>query len=422
MVMLQRNAKEILSYSLFLGMVVSFSVNAQSNINQDTSAESAVPTSLLESKPVEVSASLAPSQVPVNVTRTVQASTTETASLVNGLSLDDEEEESLAKVSSNQNKNGSGIQIFNLNSNDQDQKNKQEQEAKSESRADVLRRERIRQELANESRLIEKIEEDRISTENTRANSIEGLAFAETSAVITAGNDIEVVEVNTGAAQATPLMAAPAPMMAQTGSENVFSSTEFMISPMAGYRWTPNDRSEFKSQNVAVGGVALEGRVGNFLGLEANYIYGRDNLKQRIAVGPYGYNNFSTTGAGFFQNIRTRDTHEFNANAKLGWFVGKIRPYAIAGIGGMFTSYNIDDPYTKASAKAIGWQRNSTNMAANYGGGVDLKVNRNLSVGTRIEYQYIFGNKNTLDPYHINNIYGDTANRLKAMGSLQLTF
>ena len=266
--MLQRNAKEILSYSLFLGMVVSFSVNAQSNINQDTSAESAVPTSLLESKPVEVSASLAPSQVPVNVTRTVQASTTETASLVNGLSLDDEEEESLAKVSSNQNKNGSGIQIFNLNSNDQDQKNKQEQEAKSESRADVLRRERIRQELANESRLIEKIEEDRISTENTRANSIEGLAFAETSAVITAGNDIEVVEVNTGAAQATPLMAAPAPMMAQTGSENVFSSTEFMISPMAGYRWTPNDRSEFKSQNVAVGGVALEGRVGNFLGLE----------------------------------------------------------------------------------------------------------------------------------------------------------
>src|SRR5690606_21981101 len=125
---------------------------------------------------------------------------------------------------------------------------------------------------------------------------------------------------------------------------------QFAIAPMAGYRWTPNNNSEFKSQNVIVSGVALEGRIGNVLGIEANYIYGRDNLKQRFYQGPsqYGYYN---AGNGFFQNIRTRDTHEFNANAKLGWFVGMIRPYAMAGIGALYTAYNIDDAYTKAQAK-----------------------------------------------------------------------
>ncbi len=429
--MLQWNAKkEILGFSLFMGMAISFSANAQSNINPETSAEGAVPSSLLEAKPVVVAPALNPDTVPLNVSKTIQASRTTSESVVSGLSLgsDEDDSDSDATVSSNQNKNGNGIQIFNLNANDQDQKNKQDQDnqTNSNNRADVLRRERIRQELENESRLIEKIEEDRITTEGGRANSIEGMAFSNaTTTTVAAGGDIEVVEVNANTMQTAPLAAplAAAPMYAHADSSG-FSSTEFMIAPMAGYRWTPDNNSEFISQNVIITGVSLEGRVGSFLGLEANYIYGRDNLNQRYGVGPYAYNNGCGSGCagGFYGNIRTRDTHEFNANAKLGWFVGKIKPYALAGIGGMYTGYNIDDPYTKAYAKSIGWRRSSVNMVSNFGGGIDFKINRSLSVGSRVEYQYIFGNKNVGDPYDISNIYGDTKGRVKALGSLQLTF
>ena len=432
--MLQWNAKEILSFSLLMGMGISFSANAQqSNINQETSAESAVPSSLLEAKPVRVSPALAPAQVPVNVTTTVQAAKSQAASVVNGISEEEDEEEVLnsksQKVSTNENKNGNGIQIFNLNTNDQDQEAEQDQNAvvKSESRSDVLRRERIRQELQNESRLIEKIEEDRISIEGTRANAIEGLAFANantaTASPSIVADDIEVIEVNASNVQAAPLGAVPV-AISETSSKNMFSSTEFAIAPMAGYRWTPDNTSEFKSQNLGVAGVALEGRIGNVLGLEANYLYGRDNLKQRYygGAGHFGGHNYNANANGFFQQIRTRDTHEFNANAKLGWFVGSIRPYAMAGVGALYTGYNIDDPYTKAQAESIGWKRSSTHMSGNVGGGVDVKLSRNFSLGTRVEYQYIFGAKNVADQYSINNIYGDTRGRIKAMGSLQVTF
>lgn len=457
--MKQRIALEAMSFSLIMGVsLMNLSAKAQdSNINPETSNESAVPAGLVQAEPIEVSPALAPSQVPVNVSGSAAADSSvlpvsgvlnqrtaarvraaqQSASQANEFVNNDSQDSSLdAGVQSSNNKNGNGIQIFNLNTNDQDQDQASKQDqlssVSSESRADVLRRERIRQELENESRLIEKIEEDRIATESSRANNIEGLTFTNSpdSSVTSVAGDLEVIEVAVAPVDTSVAPVAPVATVSSypaVTSTSKMSTTQFSIAPLAGYRWTPNNNSEFRSENRGIGGVAVEGRIANIVGLEANYLFGRDRLQPRVyGSNVYGgYNNFAMpyNDYGFFYQIPNRETHEFNGNVKLGWFVGKVKPYALAGIGAMYTSYaSIDDPVTRAQAEAIGWQRSSTHFVGNLGGGLDVKLADNFSIGARVEYQHIFGRGVLVGPYNIDAIYGDSKNRVKSLGSIQVTF
>jgi hypothetical protein len=391
-----------------------------------------------QTAPVVVTPAMTAMPVPVNVTNNT-AVASDTLASQSVLDSSAGYSDAGTEIDSSKNSNGSGIQIFNLNNNKptQDQLNDQN----NGNRADLLRRERIRQELLNESRLIEKIEEDRITTEGGRSTSIEGMQFsgaAASSAAVASGN-LEEVQVSAIATASSAPVGSAMVSTSSTGSGSAFSSTEFKISPMAGYRWTPDNDSLFNSQNQGVAGVAVEGRLANVLGLEVSYVYGRDKLRDRNSYGPYGYNGaaynqFNAFQApvfsgnqynyGFMQNVRSRDTHEFNANVKLGWFVGQVRPYALGGIGTRYTAYNIDTEADRSAAEAIGWKRSSARMTSTAGGGLDYRVAQNLSLGTRVEWQYIFGKKRDADfgGQNIIELYGDTKNNIRAFGSLQLVF
>jgi hypothetical protein len=451
--MKQRNATgsllkphfKFLTLSLVMGMGLQARAQEAVVVAQDEVA-TAVPATLLttpqaapvqtQTAPVVVTPAMSAMPVPVNVTNnTAVASDT----LASQSSLDSSGGYSDAgtEIDSSKNSNGSGIQIFNLNNNKPTQEQLNDQN--NGTRADLLRRERIRQELLNESRLIEKIEEDRISTEGGRSTSIEGMQFsgaAASSAAVASGNLEEVQVSAIATASAAPVGAAMV-STSSTGSGSAFSSTEFKISPMAGYRWTPDNDSLFRSENQGVAGVAVEGRLANVLGLEVSYVYGRDKLRDRNSYGPYGYNGaalghfnafqapvYNQYDYGFMQNVRSRDTHEFNANVKLGWFVGQVRPYALGGFGTRYTAYNIDNQADRSAAEAIGWKRSSARLTSTAGGGLDYRVAQNLSLGTRVEWQYIFGKKRDADfgGQNIIELYGDTKNNIRAFGSLQLVF
>jgi opacity protein-like surface antigen len=395
-------------------------------LRQDDPVEEETVEVSMQSMPVRVAPAMNPVPVPVDVMNTVSRSSSS-----RGYS-----DPIQADIDSSKNSNASGIQIFNLNNNKHDQEQMTNAEVSAESRADVLRRERIRKELLNETRLIEKIEEDRITQEGGRSNSIESIQFAEASAVAMARTDLEEVQVSAVASASAGAMT-PAPMVSTSSpaSLGLFSSTEFKIAPMVGYRWTPDNDSYFRSENQVVAGVAVEGRLANVLGLEVSYVYGRDKLKERY-YSPYagaGYNPYGYGGGyahimdgdyGFMHQIRTRDTHEFNANVKLGWFVGQVRPYALGGIGTRYTAYNIDNSQDRAEAAAIGWKRSSVRMTSTAGGGLDYRLTQNLSLGSRVEWQYVFGKKTdySFGGENIIELYGDTKNNVRAFGSLQLVF
>ncbi len=451
--MKQRNATgsllkphfKFLTLSLVMGMGLQARAQEAEVVSQDEIA-TAVPATLLtqappvqtQTAPVVVSPAMSAVPVPVNVTNNT-AVASDTLASDSSVESSGGYSDAGTEIDSSKNSNGSGIQIFNLNNNKptQDQANDQN----NGNRADLLRRERIRQELLNESRLIEKIEEDRITTEGDRSTSIEGMQFsgaAASAAAVSSGN-LEEVQVSAIATTSSVPVASAMVSTSSTGSGSAFSSTEFKISPMAGYRWTPDNDSLFSSQNQGVAGVAVEGRLANVLGLEVSYVYGRDKLRDRNSYGPYGYNNapfgqfnafqapvFSSNqyDYGFMQNVRSRDTHEFNANVKLGWFVGQVRPYALGGFGTRYTAYNIDTQADRSAAEAIGWKRSSARLTSTAGGGIDYRVAQNLSLGSRVEWQYIFGKKRDADfgGQNIIELYGDTKNNIRAFGSLQLVF
>jgi|GEM_PF-2458146 len=460
--MKQRNATgfslnpkfSLLTLSLVMGM--SFQAHAQDVVVSQDEVTTAVPANLvntspdvqqtaIQSAPVVVSPAMSARPVPVNVTNNTAVASDTMASQSRLEAARGYSDSESAEIDSSKNSNASGIQIFNLNNNkptqDQDQLSDQVQNSDQNTgnRADLLRRERIRQELLNETRMIEKIEEDRIGIEGSRSTSIEGMQFSSASAAAAASASGGLEEVQVAAvATASASSAGPMVSTSSTGHDHsAFSSTEFKISPMGGYRWTVDNDSLFRSENQGVAGVAVEGRLANVLGLEVSYVYGRDKLRDRN-YGPYGaygqqnyaaYNAFNApvyTGGeyGFMQNIRSRDTHEFGANIKLGWFVGQVRPYAVGGIGTRYTAYNIDNAQDKAAAEAIGWKRSSARMTSNAGAGLDYRVAKNLSLGTRVEWQYIFGKKTdySFGGQNIIELYGDTKNSVKAMGSLQLVF
>jgi len=318
------------------------------------------------------------------------------------------------------------------------------------SRADLLKDERRRQEIENEVRLIEKVEEGRLEDERSRSTSIGG--FSATSA---RQGEYVTVEAQSAAMATVPVSAVGSNVGSSVASANAValsevstisttvrssSSSTFSLSPFAGYRWMEDGNTQFKVRNLYVTGVNLSGQMNKFLGLEGSFTYGRDEMRQRyyntnVYNQPYnrnsGYygnsyygNRNRNTGSYYNQSsvygfVRSRDSFDIAANAKLGYMVGSVRPYALGGIGGMMQKYNIDNSYTTQQARYAGFDRNTTHVTAQFGGGVDIELASNFTLGGRFDYQRVFdSNKYPL----MNSLYGDGINRYRLVGSLQVIF
>ena len=306
-------------------------------------------------------------------------------------------------------------------------------------RAELLRRERLRREYENESRLVERMEQGRLEDESDRAKVIEqfNMANPKGTGTINNGAMIDTVPV-------TPIMIAPS---MSAGSEMAMVSTEqvqsgsngLRLSPFAGYRWFENNNSEFRANNEFTVGFTLEGQMNSMIGIEGNFAYGRDRFSSYNAYNGYGmnagyspnyanngyagynnYNSYNSYGpsSSYLSSIRTRDSYEAGIGLKVGHTTRKVRPFAVVGIGGLLQRYNIDDAYTTAAATYAGWQRTTTHLLGDLACGMDVELSPNLSLGGRFDYQPILNRPIT--PMHL--IYGDAKNRLRLTGNLQLKF
>jgi opacity protein-like surface antigen len=419
-------SKSIPFYLLTLSLVA-FSAYSQDDLvlgNEPT----AIPEALI-SKPVVVNSSLNPTQVPVKSTETLNAqvvsSESEAQNRESQQTVFDSVKQAEEGVSTSANENSSGTQIIINNNQDQKSANGNENALENQNAgSDLLRRERLRQELKNEGRLLEKIEEGRITSELKRADVIEGVDFntvgnansntannletAQVAAVAIDGNsnDVQIAQVaNTstlGLNETVATSSASSAPMFSTGS----------LSIIGGYRWIHEEFSDYDVQNLGYVGISLSTRIASFFGLEAMGGYGRDRL-----VSPY----FSIYDPGYsdpYYYARSRDVFEVAANAKLGLLKGKFQPYILGGVGALHQRYNIDNVYTSMEADYAGWSRTTTKLVGNIGGGIDFSINKNLGFGVRYEYNYVFNKKyNPMD-----GLYGDSHDRMKVVGGLQINF
>jgi hypothetical protein len=297
------------------------------------------------------------------------------------------------------------------------------------ARAEMLRQRRVRSEVENETRLLERLEEGRLNDERVRQGSIEGYyssVAGSSSATATAiGNNPTAVAVSNNTVS-SEIQTVP---VAATGtSTEVYSSnsTEFLgmgsfaLSPFAGYRWFDNNRANYyRAQNRITAGVNLEGKFNEYLSFEGAFTYGHDKFYQNN-FGFGGFGGFNQATYDIMGATRSRDTFEVTGGLKASMKLSsKVTPFIAGSLGGMLSKYNIDNEYAKAQLNAAGLQRSTTQFIGNVGGGLDFSVARNFTLGGRFDYQASLAK----DSYsNMDAIWGDQSNRYRLTGSLQLVF
>jgi len=411
------NRTAVFALSMIAGLIQS--AKAQDAVATETigsnveTVEMVAPAALTTTMPVAMAPAMAPVAVPVNVSPVTSAPATAVADQGNGEAV---------TQSSNSNA-GSGAMVIINNSQDQKATQEADQNAQLASgRADALRRERIRRELLNEGRLLEKIEENRIDSENRRTGAIEGIAL---------GGEVETVQVAAVEAGGVTATAAAATYVSTSGGGIGHDPNNFRLSPIAGYRWLVGPDTYMGVQNMGVYGFSADTRLASYVSVEGNFMWSRDRF---LAPGMYGPGQTGgmpmgpgpgmagggCAPGGWTCGLTFRDTYEFSGNLKLGYFVGRFQPYALGGLGMLIQKYYIDNPVTLAQAEQAGWQRNFDNLMSNLGVGMDFKLARNFALGARVEWQHVFGPHGPEMP--LTWIYGHNQDRISAMGSLTVMF
>ncbi len=418
--MVRRNASIYKQFSLLtLSLLAGVAYAQESNV---ASQATAIPEALASS-PVVVSAALAPTSVPVQSTESVSSQLVSSPTVIaddmsssQSKAVDTSTSDLDNGMSTSKNANNDGTQIIINNNQDADLKNDVANTNTAESGSDALRRERLRQEIKNEGRILEKVEEDRINSELKRTESIEKIDLSGVKINPTTLETAQVTAVAVDGPAEVQVSQVSNSSTLSLGDSVALSSaddrTTGKISFSAGYRWMPYQPFfGFDVQNMGFFSGAIETKLGSAMAIEGSFGYGRDRITTPFYEMTPGY-----IDAAYY--ARSRDVFEVAANVKLGYLKGSFQPFVLGGIGAAHQRYNIDDFYTLAEADAAGWSRTSTRMVGNLGAGVDFAMNKNIGFGIRYEWNYIF-NK------HLNNmddLYGDSSDRMKVVGSLQIAF
>jgi hypothetical protein len=320
------------------------------------------------------------------------------------------------------NANTGGVQVQSVNVS-----TVQDTNTNSNNRADLIRRERLRRELENETRLLEKIEEGRLEDESRRAKTVDSFDSKLPGEETTHSAPVVV---------AAPIYAVNTPMtmpstLTSTVSSDNSSSASFKVTPFVGYRWYRNSfNSIFRMQNLFLVGASIEGSFNPYLGLEGSFTYGRDQIANQgfsyagyspavyrgncLGCGGYGNNVYGAGGT----NVNSRDSFEFVGSVKAGIPAAKVKPYGVAGIGFLHQQYNLNPSYTAAIYQASGLDTATNHMMGVFGGGIDVEVAQNFSLGARFDYQTIVNRRLT----DMQIKFGDTNDRYRLTGNLQLSF
>ena len=377
----------------------------------------------------------------------------------------------------NNNKSSGGIQIVKVNAGSTQQSKQNSSNASSakqgvdvsnatkvaqDSNVSFLRRERIRQELNNETRLIEKLEQGRIKDEKKRSNAIEDLKTTVAHStpvvqdkgveIIPVGNAVPTETVYVGGHTSSCSTGNCGESTVVVESHNPSSPlSQFWLTPMVGIRDYKDSGKVYENSSSFLVGVALEGNIYSVLGIEGSFLYGRDKLKSKNngygfhngnhhdpfnSFNSHGNYNHSQYGNGydnrhghhnggfdpysnnFGSHSMTRQTFEFAANLKARVPFWVIKPYGL--VGGAFKYSKYDNHQNNNGSFGFfdpGFKGSTTKALLNVGLGVDSTWD-NFGVGARVVYQKVLNGDNDT----MNHYYGDSEDRYYGVLSASLIF
>ncbi|NCN28443.1 porin family protein [bacterium] len=394
------NSNYVLSVVVFAALGV-VGVQAQTVIEAD--APQAIQNRNIDVQPVVVSPGMEPNLVPRNQGMRIDGA--------DGVSV--EGAATGIRGDNPGNANTGGVQVQSVTV----QANPEMDSTNGYNTVGALKNRRRGVEQDNEARLLEKIEEDRLRRERERTQKVEGIdsSFSSdngsaASATVVSNDDVPVIAV---ASAGSPAYAAQ-PMSSISTSQPASSSrAKIAITPYGGQKWLYDNDAVFSAYNQFTTGVNLEGRISSWFGVEGSVGFSRDEFEYNGYFLPY-----NPHAQQALLDTKTRDTWEVGANAILGPNKNKFRPYALVGGGVMNQQYDVDDEYTDWVLEQAGLTRATNHFFMNFGGGADYKFSKNFGIGARVDYQVVYGDSSSMMNYN----FGDVANRLRYVGSLQLLF
>ena len=314
-------------------------------------------------------------------------------------------QESYARDGVANNTRNDAVQIVNVEATS-DNRNKQNQNLESgievDSFAGMYRNERRRYEARNNSRIIEKLEIDRIKNEKRLEGKIEDWEGAE---VVNPKTEVQVVEVE------------HVDVHPGHSKYHVSPFSKWSLAPVVGYRSKEGGRYDAESGFML--GVAMEGNINRFLSFEAglNFSQHEFSCANKNTWG-HGGHHFGPRPCDYM--ARSATTYDINANVKAHFAqdFNQWKPYGLLGLGLVHTEYDIDTNRTKAIAEASGWKRATDNTTLNVGVGIDYIASANVNVGFRYTYQMFLGEASK----GMDDFYGDSNATSTFSGSVAFKF
>jgi outer membrane protein W len=277
----------------------------------------------------------------------------------------------------------------------------------AESKAEILRKERINTEIQTEQKIVEKLENSRLEEERARAERLFGNKFDN------ANTQTPVVPVQP---QPQPVVQ-PAPVVAPPAQNTQVTIEKIeIVQPEEKPTASVKMDAPKEEKPVAPMRYYVSGQVGN-------YSYDANNMKSNYGLGVsvgtliedrwavelgYFYSNHYIDTYWKFPVYSKLDQNDISATAKYYILGGKFRPYVGGDVVYISRSYTDRQQYGDA------WNYNNSStsedtQAVNLGllGGADFFINEKFAIGGGLEYSFNVMNTNPID---WGNSYGAPSN------------
>jgi len=287
-----------------------------------------------------------------------------------------------------------------------------------QSKAELLRRERMRNELQNEDLLQARLEDLRLKDEEKRIDGMFGKSGKKTDeenyespyATATAVDTYQVGPV----AQANPpapqdqyvyTQAAPVPMASEVDSSKTGEDeVSFYVSPRAGIS-DFSDNSSYKIDSRFAAGIGMGFTVSDYFSIEGGYTYSeydvslQDNYGFQPAwsgyVAPYG-NQYPYNNANYNEVVMKQNVFDTIFKLHLMSRKSKFRPFIGAGLGYGKSFINYDER-TLQWLKAYDPSQAKDYTLSQYLGiltaGIDVQVSDSVAVGLTGRFYNVFSAK-----------------------------
>lgn len=284
------------------------------------------------------------------------------------------------------------------------------QEREVLSRAEILRRHRMRAEMRNEDKLTERLEELRLKDEVKRIDEIVGAKKQETQAPVVA-NDSAALAVQPVGQIATPAQSQVVEKVVvveaannsnnkseakvESYSEKATDENKMLvgITPRAGLSGVLNSNFEVNSRHSF--GVGLHVDVLNHFGFEMGYTRSQYDVAAGNAFGFGGFNPYMGLLGGFGLRTLTMNQNVFDIGPRVN-ILGRnsrIQPFISAGVGFYRSNIRLDQQtmnYISTFNPALAGDYTVSGFLGYVGGGAEVKITENIGITGMFRYYNVF--------------------------------